>query len=73
MALVTPGTINITLGQRQPSVTAVQIGTQKLQDLTNVDMNLATDGSVIVYRAATQSFAVEPFSAFNLTLDNGFF
>jgi len=73
MATVTPGTINITVGQRQPSVTAVQIGTQKVQDLSNVDMALATEGSVMVYKVATKSFVVEPFSAFNLTLDNGFF
>lgn len=73
MALVSPGTINITVGQRQPSVSALQIGSQKLENLTDVDMTLATEGSVIVYDLASKTFKVEPFSAFNLTLDNGYF
>lgn len=73
MALVSPGTVNITVGQRQPTVSALQIGTQKLENLTDVDMSLATEGSVIVYNPPTKTFKVQPFDAFSLTLDNGYF
>jgi hypothetical protein len=73
MALVSPGTVNITVGQRQPSVSALQIGSQRLENLVDVDMSLATEDSVIVYEMSTKTFKVEPFSAFNLTLDNGYF
>lgn len=73
MALVSPGTIKVSVGQRQPSVAALQIGSQKLENLTDVDMSLATEGSVIVYHEATKTFKVQPFNSFNLTLDNGHF
>jgi len=74
MALTPPGTVRVTVGQKQPGVTAIQYGSAKtLKSATDLDLSIAAEGDVIVYKAATNSFIVEPIYAINLTLDNGFF
>ena len=73
MALTPPGTVRVTVGQRQPTVTAIQYGVKTIKGSSDLDMSNAADGDVIVYKADSNSFVVEPIYDIHLTLDNGFF
>ena len=69
------GTINVTLGnQSQPRVQTISYGQkQVLKNATDLSLAGAQEGDVIVYKANTNSFVVEPASATIASLDAGTF
>ena len=70
----TIGTVNVQIGQpTNPKATAITYGSRTLKSLTDVDMAGAQDGDVVTYKAATNSFIIEPAENSNLKVDNGFF
>lgn len=68
-----PGIVRVTLGQNQPTVKSINYGVRTLKSATDLSLSGANEGDVIVYKAETNSFVVEPIYDINLTLDNGFF
>lgn len=68
-----PANIRVTVGQSNPSVTAIQYGTRTLKSASDLSLTGAQDGYSIVYRANTNSFAVAPASAADVVVDVGFF
>jgi hypothetical protein len=72
MALTPPGTVRVSVGNR-PTATSIQYGVKTLKGSSDLDMSAAADGDVIVYKADSNSFKVEPIYDIHLTLDNGFF
>lgn len=75
MAGQTIGTVNVQIGQSQnPRAVSINYGTGRtLKSLTDLNASAASEGDVIVYKAATDSFVVEPIVDTKLTLDNGYF
>lgn len=71
-----PSSIKVTLGPGRPAqTTAIQYGGKyALKDATDLASTGAVDGDVIVYKADTNSFIIEPIENIQpLNLDNGFF
>jgi hypothetical protein len=70
----TIGTVNVQVGpQSNPRVTTLTYGSRTLKSATDLDMSGVKDGDVIVYKASTDSFIMEPVEDTNLNIDNGFF
>lgn len=68
------GTVNVQVGTQNPRVSTIAYGGSKtLKSATDLDTSNLVDGDVIVYKASTNGFIVEPISSVNISLDNGFF
>ena len=67
------GTVNVQVGTQNPRVGAIAYGGRTLKSATDLDTSNLVDGDVIVYKASTNGFIVEPISSVNISLDNGFF
>jgi len=71
-----PATIKVQVGPASaPTASAIQYGGQNsLKSATDLNMSIAADNDVIVYKQATNSFVVEPINFIvPLNFDNGFF
>ena len=68
-----PGTIRVTVGQRQPSVTAVSYGLRTLKGASDLSLVGAVNNYAIVYKSATDSFVVQDINTNITDIDNGFF
>ena len=73
MATNSPGTIRVTVGQRQPSVTAVSYGLRTLKGASDLSLVGATNNFAVVYKSATDSFVVQDINNAITDIDNGFF
>jgi len=73
MATNPPGTIRVTVGQRQPSVTAVSYGLRTLKGASDLSLVGATNNFAVVYKSATDSFVVQDINNAITDIDNGFF
>ena len=67
------GTVNVQVGTQNPRVGTIAYGSRTLKSATDLDTSNLVDGDVIVYKASTGGFIVEPISSVNISLDNGFF
>tara|TARA_R110000868_G_scaffold103762_1_gene285615 strand:+ start:1198 stop:1431 length:234 start_codon:yes stop_codon:yes gene_type:complete len=67
-----PSTINVRVGSANPpTVTSISYGGNfTLKAAGDLNMDGATDGDVIVYKSATNSFAVEPVD-YIISIDGG--
>lgn len=75
MATVTvrqPATINVKVGNKPATVQSITYGTRTLRSATDLTIGNATDGDVITFDAANNSFVVAPTSA-AADIDGGFF
>lgn len=68
-----PSTVRVSIGSNNPTVTTLQYGSRTLKSASDLSLATATDGGVIVFKTATNSFVVEPANNNISTLDNGFF
>jgi hypothetical protein len=74
MAVQTIGTVRVQVGQSvNPRVSSVSYGIRALKNADDLDIRNAEDGDVLVYKADTNSFAVEPVAAPAPQLDAGLF
>jgi hypothetical protein len=67
----TIGTVNVQLGASQQTVRTLSYGITTLKGLVDVSMAGATDNDVVVYKAATNSFVIQPASAVVENVDGG--
>jgi len=68
------GTVNVQVGSTTPRAAVIQYGGQTvISKATDINMLGAADGDVIVYKAVSNSFVVEPIGDINISIDNGFF
>ena len=67
----TIGTVNVQLGASQQTVRTLSSGITTLKGLVDVSMAGATDNDVVVYKAATNSFVIQPASAVVENVDGG--
>lgn len=70
-----PAVIKVQVGTgTNPKATSVSYGAGRtLKSASDLNMTGAADNEVIVYKAATDSFVVQPVVDTNLNIDNGFF
>jgi hypothetical protein len=68
-----PSTVRVSIGQNNPTVTTLQYGSRTLKSASDLSLAEATDGSVITFVSATNTFAVRPANTVISVLDNGFF
>lgn len=68
-----PSTVRVSIGQNNPTVTTLQYGSRTLKSASDLSLAEATDGSVITFVSATNSFQVRPANTVISVLDNGFF
>jgi len=68
-----PGTIRVSVGQRQPSVTAVSYGLRTLKGASDLSLVGAVNNYAIVYKSATDSFVVQDINNAIQDIDNGHF
>ena len=54
-------------------IQSLSYGVRTLKGATDLNIENAQNGDVIVYNAATDSFIVEPIYNTKLNIDNGFF
>jgi len=73
MATNPPSTVRVTIGQNNPSVTALSYGSRTLKSAADLNLTNAQDGYPIIYQANTNTFVVGPARAEILSVDNGFF
>ena len=73
MATNPPGTIRVTVGQRQPSVTAVSYGLRTLKGASDLSLVGATNNFAMIYKAATDSFVLQSVDNTVTNIDNGHF
>ena len=73
MATNPPGTIRVTVGQRQPSVTAVSYGLRTLKGASDLSLIGAENNYAMIYKAATDSFVVQSVDNTITNIDNGHF
>lgn len=73
MATTTPASVRVTVGQNNPSVTTLQYGSRTLKSASDLTLAEATDGGVVTFISATNSFAVKPANTVISVLDNGYF
>ena len=74
MAVQTIGTVRVQVGQSvNPRVSSINYGSKSLKSASDLDLRGASDGDVVVYRANTDSFALESVSAATPSLDAGTF
>ena len=67
----TIGTVNVTVGSQNPRAVSISYGKgSTLKALSDVSMAGATDGDVVVYKSATDSFVVEPVD-YIISIDGG--
>lgn len=71
MATTPPSTVKVTIGQNNPSVTALSYGTRTIKSASDVSLVGAQDGYALIYRANTNSFVVGPASGVVIAIDNG--
>ena len=71
MAGQTIGTVNVTVGSQNPRAVSIAYGNSKLKGLNDVSMAGATDGDVIVYKSASDSFVIQPASTVVENVDGG--
>ena len=65
------GTVNVQIGASQQTVRTLSYGVTTLKGLSDVSMAGATDNDVVVYKAATNSFVIQPASAVVEIVDGG--
>ena len=64
----------VTVSQQQPiKIQNLSYGVRTLKGSTDLVMVNPSEGDVIVYKANTNSFVVEPIYKTNIDVDNGFF
>ena len=69
-----PSNIKVQVNKQQKqTVQALSYGTNTLKSASDLNLSYAQEGDVIVYKAATDSFVVQPVVDSHLTIDNGFF
>jgi hypothetical protein len=69
-----PATINVRVGTAtSPKVALLSYGSKNLKDVADLSFIGAQDGDVIVYKATTNSFAIESVSDVLPDVDAGFF
>lgn len=73
MATTPPSTVRVTIGQNNPSVTALSYGTRTLKSASDLSLVGAQDNYAIIYKANTNSFVIGPSSSVVSSVDNGFF
>jgi len=73
MATNPPSTVRVTVGQNNPSVTALSYGTRTLKSASDLSLVGAQDGYALIYKANTNSFVVGPAAGVTIAIDNGFF
>ena len=73
MATTPPSTVRVTIGVNNPKVTTLQYGSRTLKSAADLSLADAQDGGVIVFRSATNDFAIENANTVISSLDNGFF
>ena len=73
MATNPPGTIRVTVGQRQPSVTAVSYGLRTLKGASDLSLVGAQNNFAMIYKAASDSFVVQNVNDAITNIDNGHF
>ena len=73
MATTTPATVRVTVGQNNPSVTTLQYGSRTLKSASDLSLAEATDGGVVTFVSATNSFAVKSANTVISVLYNGYF
>lgn len=73
MATTPPSTVRVTIGANNPKVTTLQYGSRTLKSASDLSLAAALDGGVIVYRSATNDFAVESANTVLSIIDNGYF
>ena len=67
----TIGTVNVTVGSQNPRAVSISYGkASTLKGLNDVSMAGATDGDVVVYKSATDSFVVEHVD-YIISIDGG--
>lgn len=71
MATTPPSTVRVTVGQNNPSVTALSYGTRTIKSASDVSLVGAQDGYALIYKANTNSFVVGPASSVVSAVDNG--
>lgn len=68
------GTVNVQVGSTQnPKVSTLSYGSRSLKSATDLSLEGATDGDVVVYQANTKTFKLESASAVTPNLDAGTF
>ena len=69
-----PSTIRVRVGSGiTPRVNSLNSAINSLSHLNDVNMTSAMDGSVVVYKANTNTFTVEDFSRSLIDIDAGMF
>ena len=73
MATAPPSTVRVSIGQNNPSVTALSYGTRTIKSASDLNLTGAQDGFAIIYKSDTNSFVIGPASGVTTAIDNGFF
>jgi len=67
-----PPVVRVQVGASQPKVTSISYGGRfSLKSASDLDFTGAVEGDVIVYKADTNTFVVEPVSAVIPRIDGG--
>jgi hypothetical protein len=67
-----PPVVRVQVGASQPKVTSISYGGRfALKSASDLDFTGAVEGDVIVYKADTNTFVVEPVSAVIPRIDGG--